>query len=87
MKRGGTHPVLGKYVGGSDLNDEYRLTKTNSYKFTSQLRNVKQLSANEGKLREERNSVSTMKFNGKLELSENSVSIKMNNSLEVFKKM
>ena len=72
IKRGGTHPVLGTYLGVSDLDNEYRLMKKNSYKFTSQLRTVKQLSANETKLREERNSISTMKFDGKLELSDSS---------------
>ena len=72
IKRGGKHPVLGNYLGGSDLNGKYCLTKTNSYKFTSQLRSVKQLSANETKLREEQNSISTMKFDGKLELTNSS---------------
>ena len=70
IKRGGNHPVLGNYLGGSDLNHEYKLVKKNSYKYTSQLRMVKQLSVNEGKLREERNSILTMKFYGKLDLPE-----------------
>ena len=77
IKRGGNHPVLGNYLGGSDLNHEYKLVKKNSYKYTSQLRTVKQLSVNEGKLREERNSISTMKFDGKLELPESAGSTEM----------
>ena len=70
IKRGGNHPVLGNYLGGSDLNNEYKLVKKNSYKYTSQLCTVKQLSVNEAKLREERNSILAMKFDGKLELPE-----------------
>ena len=77
IKRGGNHPVLGNYLGGSDLNHEYKLVKKNSYKYTWQLRMVKQLSVNEGKLREERNSISTMKFDGKLDLPESAGSTEM----------
>lgn len=77
IKRGGTHPILGDYLGGSKLNIEYKLIKKNSYKYISQLCNVKQLSANKTKLREERNSTSTLKFDGKLELTNSMNSNKM----------
>ena len=77
IKRGGNHPILGDYLGGSDLDDNYQLVKDNSYKYTSQLRNIKQLSANESKLREERNSVSTLKFDGNLETNKSSNSNEM----------
>ena len=77
IKRGGNHPVLGNYLGGSDLNNEYKLIKKNSYKYTSQLCTVKQLSVNEAKLREEQNSILTMKFDGKLELPESAGSTEM----------
>ena len=69
IKRGGNHLTLGSYLGGCDLDDDYCLVKPNSYKYTSQLRTLKQLSANETKLREDRNSILILKFDGKLELS------------------
>ena len=77
IKRGGNHPVLSDYLGGSDLDNKYKLVKKNSYTYTLQLRTVKQLSANEAKLREEQNSISTMKFDGKLELPESAGLIEM----------
>ena len=77
IKRGGTHPVLGNYLGGCELDNDYHLVNSNSYKYTSQLRTIKQLSANENKLREDRNSISILKFDGKLELTSSSSSKEM----------
>ena len=77
IKRGGNHPVLGDYLGGSSLNNNYRLTKANSYKYITQVRTIKQLSNNETKLREDRNSITTMKFDGNLELSKSSSSTEL----------
>ena len=77
IKRGGKHPILGDSIGGASLTNDYKLSKPNPYKFTSQLRSIKQLSINESKLREERNNISTMKFDGNLELSESSSSTEL----------
>ena len=77
IKRGGNHPILGDYIGGADLDDKYCLIKNNSYRYTAQLRNIKQLSANQAKLMDERNSTTTMKFDGNLEPSKTNGSIEM----------
>ena len=46
-KRRGIHPIYSDYLGESVLNDDYRLVKNNSYKFTSQLRDIKQAGISE----------------------------------------
>ena len=78
MRRGGRHPILGYYAGGCPINDDYKLLKVNPFKYTSQLRNVKQLSSNETKLIDDRASVSSMKFDRNLELNNSSPSTDMN---------
>ena len=78
LKRGAEHPIFGYYVGGCPINEEYKLSRPNPFKYTSQLRNVKQLSNNETKLIDNRSSTSTMKFDGNLELTESSPSTEMN---------
>ena len=57
MRRGAKHPVLGYYADGCPINDNYKLSQPNSFKYTSQLRNVKQLSSNETKLIDNRASL------------------------------
>ena len=78
MRRGGKHPILGYYAGGCPINDNYELSRTNPFKYTSQLRSVKQLSSNETRLIDDRASVTSMKFDGSLELNESSPSTEMN---------
>ena len=78
MKRGAKHPVLGYYIGGCSINDNYKLSHPNPFKYTSQLRNVKQLSSNKIKLIDNRSSISTMKFDGNLELTKSSPLTEMN---------
>ena len=67
-KRGDIHPIYGVYLGGSGLINDYRLAKVNSYKFTSQLRNIKQAGVSERILTNSREDSSLRKFNGKLEV-------------------
>ena len=78
MRRSGKHPILGYYAGGCPINDNYKLSKMNPFKYTSQLRSVKQLSSNETRLIDDRASVSSMKFDGNLELNDSSPSTEMN---------
>ena len=76
-KRGGIHPIYGVYLGGSGLKDDYSLLKVNSYKFTSQLRNVKQAGISERTLMNSREDSSLRKFNGKLEVPNAATSFDM----------
>ena len=78
MRRGGNHPILGYYAGGCPINDNYKLSKMNPFKYTSQLRSVKQLLSNEMRLIDDCASVSSMKFDGNLELNDSSPSTEMN---------
>ena len=78
MRRGGRHPILGCYAGGCPINDNYKLSKMNPFKYTSQLRSVKQLSSNETRLIDVCASASSMKFDRNLELNNFSPSTKMN---------
>lgn len=40
-RRGGEHPIYGIFIGGSALDDEYRLIGTRHYKYTTQRRSAK----------------------------------------------
>ena len=40
-KRCGEHPIYGIYIGGSDLDDDYKLVGNRHYKYTSQRRSAK----------------------------------------------
>ena len=70
--------MLGYYAGSCPINDNYKLPEMNPFKYTSQLRSVKQLSSNKTRLTDDCASVSSMKFDGNLELNESSPSTKMN---------
>ena len=68
-KRGGIDPIYGTYLGGASLDDEYKQTIDNqmTYQFASQRRNVKTISSIEQQLMIARDSVTTLKFDGRLE--------------------
>ena len=68
-KRGGFHPIYGKYIGGAKLNYKYEMvTGDNSlYRFATQRRHEKTITAIERSLREARDSITAIKFNGTLE--------------------
>ena len=68
-KRGGIHRSYGLFLGGSALDDKYQLINARPYKYTTQLRNPKQLASIEKTLMTARNDASSIKFNGKLELT------------------
>ena len=68
-KRGGNHVLFGVYQGGSALTNEYKLTKQNSYRSTTQLRNSKVLAQCETALHKARGDTSVLKFDGKLEVN------------------
>ena len=66
-KRGGIHPLYDLYLGGSPLDDEYRPIEANSYSYASQRRNIKTIASIERDLTMARDSITTLKFDGKLE--------------------
>ena len=68
-KRGGIHPTYGKFIGGSKLNDAYQTVgvSDNLYRFSTQRRHEKTITSIEQKLRDSRDSITTIKFNGTLE--------------------
>jgi hypothetical protein len=68
-KRGGIHPIYGKFIGGAKLDDEYKLVQGNNslYRFSTQRRHEKTISSIERALRESRDSTTAIKFNGTLE--------------------
>ena len=68
-RRGGKHPIFGIYVGGDQLTEEYKLASTFSYTSTSQIRSERSLNVAENALHTQRADTTTLKFNGKLELS------------------
>ena len=66
-RRGGEHPTYGIFIGGSDLDDQYKLTGTRHYKYTSQRRGAKVVNSIEQALLSTIASNSSPKFNGNLE--------------------
>ena len=75
LKRGGTHPIFGIYVGGSSLDKDYSLTNRNGYSGTSQLRSKKSLNLAENSLYTQRDDTTSLKFNGKMDVASNTVSL------------
>jgi len=72
-RRGGIHSTYGVYIGGGDLDDEYNLTGTRHYKYTSQRRSAKVINSIEQALLKAIESKETDKFNGKLETTKSSL--------------
>ena len=68
-RRGGNHPYHGIYMGGCGLNDRYELVRDKPYKFTAQLRNVKQMATNEQRLIDARVDSKITKVDGNLEVT------------------
>ena len=68
-RRGGNHVLFGVYQVGSAITNEYKLTKQNSYRSTTQLRNSKVLVQYEIVLRKAREDTAVLKFDGKLEVN------------------
>ena len=69
-RRDGKHPIYREYLGGSELDDNYsqKISGIRSFKYPSQLRNIKQLSVNQKTLMDAKKDVSMLKFDGMLEL-------------------
>ena len=67
LKRGGIHYMSDLYFGRSPLGDDYLITKTLSYHFSSQRRHVKTIGTIENNLIKARDSTTTLKFNGQVE--------------------
>jgi hypothetical protein len=67
LKRGGTHPIYGVFLGGGsvgagwDMDDAY-------YRFSSQRRDEKSVGKVERGIIDSRDKITTLKFNGTLEL-------------------
>ena len=66
-RRGGEHPTYGIYIGGSFLDDQYRLTGNRHYQYTSQRRSANVVSSIEQALLTTIESKTAPKFNGNLE--------------------
>ena len=71
-KRGGIHPIYGTFIGGSELDDTYKLTGTRHYRFTGQRRGPKVVNSIEQALLKTIDSNDAYKFNGNLEKTESS---------------
>merc|ERR1740124_1351391 len=84
LKRGGGHPIFGTYVGGSGLNTEYKLTSVQSYSSISQLRTEKSLNAAETSLHSQKGNTTSLKFNGKLDVTEENIASLTELNLEGF---
>ena len=44
-RKGGVHPIYGVFIGGGELDENYCLTGTRHYKFTTQRRGAKVVNA------------------------------------------
>lgn len=66
-RRGGEHPTYGIYIGGSELDNEYKLVGGRHYKYTSQRRSAKVINSIEQALLKAIDSTELSKFNGSLE--------------------
>ena len=74
-KRGGKHPILGLYVGGSPLNLDYSPSKRAplSYRSSFQVRTSKAIAAAEKTLYDSKRNINEVKFHGHLELPKDSI--------------
>ena len=77
-KRGGVHPLYSTYLGGAKLDDEYKsvisIGRGNGvYRFSTQRRHEKTIGNIEKTLQDARDSVTSLKFHGKLEPAEGSL--------------
>ena len=66
-RRGGENPTYGIYIGGSFLDDQYRLAGNRHYQYTSQRRSAKVVNLIEQALPTTIESKTAPKFNGSLE--------------------
>ena len=71
-RRGGVHPIYGIFLGGGELDDEYKLTGSCHYKFTGQRRGAKVVNSIEQSLLTAIESTDADKFNGNLEKTNSS---------------
>ena len=69
LKRGGKYPIFGTYVGESPLDNSYKLTNA-GHSSTTQLRTEKSLNIAETSLYAKRNETASLKFNGKMNMTE-----------------
>ena len=75
FKHGGQHSIFEIYVGGSSLDASYKLTNQNGYSSTSQLRSEKSLNLAENSLYTQRDDTTSLKFNGKMNVTANTASL------------
>ena len=66
-RRGGDHPIYGIFLGGNELDNDYKLLGSRHYKFTGQRRGPKVVNSIEQTLHSLSNSKDSEKFTGKLE--------------------
>ena len=70
QKRWGTHPIFGIYVEGTPLAAEHTLNAPHSYSSTSKIRSERSLNVAETSLHLQRINIMSLKFNGKMEVTE-----------------
>ena len=77
---GGNHPVFGIYVGGAAITADYKLSRSNTFKSSTQLRTAKTLAAIETALHTAHQSTATQTFNGNLDttIATDSSTVKLN---------
>ena len=83
-KRGGTHPIFVTYLGGAPLDSGYCLISADTYSSTSQLRSIKGLQMAETQLHSHRDSTTSLKFNGKLDVTDGEVATLTELNMEAF---
>jgi hypothetical protein len=69
-KRGGIHSSYGVFIGGAKLGEDYKCVVpagVSLYRFSSQRRNEKSIAKIEENLRQARDSITSIKFDGKLD--------------------
>jgi len=83
-RRGGTHPIFEVYVGGDDLTSDYKLASPHSYSSTSQICGKRSLNIVETYLYTLRIDTSSLKFNGKLDVTEGNSATLSELNMEIF---
>jgi hypothetical protein len=73
LKRGGTHPIYGVFLGGGSVEAGWDMS-TARYRFSSQRHDEKSVGKVEGGLTDARDKTTTLNFNGTLELDGTEVS-------------
>ena len=72
-RRGGKHPYVGIYIGGSALNTKYKCVQDRPFHHVSQLRTENQMASNKSNLIQASDDTNIIKLNGQLEMTSGGV--------------